>query len=152
MSMKMRRPNMTSRGATASPAAAHNADSAALLRRSAGVRSRARQKERGENHRHRRERNRQPLHADRHAKHLVERRDDPVAQNRFVQPRLVVECGADEIAALQHLARRLDVERFVGIPDRRTAQIDEVRQDRLRSGSTKSAQRLLESLITNHSS
>jgi len=88
----------------------------------------------------------QPLHADRDAECFVERRDDPVAQDRLVQPREVIECRTDEIAALNHLARRLDVERFVRIPNRRPVEVYEVRQNRRR----KEHEERQPSRITNH--
>jgi hypothetical protein len=60
---------------------------------------------------------------------MIEPGDDPVAQDRLVDAGLVVERREDVVAALDHLARRLDVERFVRVPDRRAIEIDEIRAD-----------------------
>ena len=116
----------------ASPSAAHSAASPARdVRTWTGpVRRRPRQEERGQHHDDGGHRDGQPLHADRDAEDPVEARDDPVAQDRLVEARLVVERGGDEVAAFQHLAGRFDVVRLVRVPDRRAPEIDEVRADR----------------------
>ncbi len=92
--------------------------------------ARPRQQERNEDHRDGAERDRDALDADRHAEHLVKRRDDPVAEDRFVETRLVVERGSDVIPALDHLPGGLDVERLVRVPDGGPIQVDEIRKDR----------------------
>ncbi len=70
---------------------------------------------------------RQPLHTNGDAEQTIEAADDPVAQDRLVEPRLVVEGGTDVVTALDHLARGLYVERLVRVPDCRVSEPDEVR-------------------------
>ena len=125
MSMKMRRANISSRGDTASPSAAHQAaavdrpaDDAARARKNAVTISTIPPSAIGN-----------ALDADRHAEQMIEAGDDPVAQDGLVDPRLVVEPGVDVVAALHHLARSFHVERLVGVPDGRTAQVDEIGAD-----------------------
>ena len=92
-------------------------------------RGRARQEERRHDQHDSPERDRDALDANRHAEQMIEAGDDPVAQDGLVHPRLVVEHGVDVVAALHHLARSFHVERFVGVPDGRTAQVDEIGAD-----------------------
>ena len=53
------------------------------------------------------------------------RRREPVIEDRLLEARLVVEGRGQPVARLDHLARGLGVERFVGIGDRRRAEPDQ---------------------------
>ena len=59
---------------------------------------------------------------------ICERRQ-PVVEHRFLEPILAVVVRRDPVAARDHLACGLGVERLVGIGDRRSAESDEERQD-----------------------
>ena len=63
------------------------------------------------------------------AEQSVRRRDVPVRQDGLVHPQLEIEARRHVVAGLHHLARRLRVERLVRIPDRRDAEVDEIRDD-----------------------
>ena len=59
---------------------------------------------------------------------IAERRQ-PVVEHRFLEPILAVVARRDPVAARDHLACGLGVERLVGIGDRRSAEPNEERQD-----------------------
>ena len=123
--MKIRRENISSRGETAKPSAAHKTCLHGGLTVVVIRVGKPAEDESDHDEQHAADRNRDPLHRHRHAEQLVEAGDDPVAEDRLVDARLVVEGRKDVVAALDHLARRLDVERFVGVPDGRATEIHE---------------------------
>ncbi len=89
-----------------------------------------RQEQGRRNHHDRADRDWNPLHANGGAERVVEDGDEPVAEDRLVQPRLVVERGADVVPAFDHFAWCFYVECLIGVPDRGTAQVDEIGNDR----------------------
>ena len=88
--------------------------------------------ERASDDQHRAERDWNALDTDGHAEQFVERRDDPVAENGFVEARQVVERRIDVVVRVDHLARRFDVERLVRVPDGDAAQRNEIDGERER--------------------
>ena len=84
-------------------------------------------------------RNRQPLAPFGDAEEVIRRRNVPVRKHRLVHPQLEIEAGRHVIAGLDHLARRLRVERLVRVPDRRHAEIQEIRDDGRRAAARQAA-------------
>ena len=69
---------------------------------------------------------RDPFGPLRDSEQVVRPSDDPVRQDRLVEPRLRVEAWTDVVAGLHHGARRLRIERLVGIPQGRASKTDAV--------------------------
>ena len=59
------------------------------------------------------------------AEQVVQAGDYPVAQHRLVHPGFAVEDRVQVVAREDHLARRIDIERFVRVPNRVGAQAEE---------------------------
>jgi len=72
------------------------------------------------------ERDHQTLRPDAYAHQAIRDDHQPVGQRRLVQTGFVVERGIQGGVVLHHLPGRLDVERLVGIPDARSAGVDQV--------------------------
>src|SRR5262249_25516005 len=60
------------------------------------------------------------------AEQLVKASDNPIGKRRFIEAGLVVEAGAYKVRRLGHLTRSLGVKGFVGVPQRRGTEANEV--------------------------